>query len=303
MNKILITGATGMIGQQLSSELLKRGYTIHVLSRNNISSPLSSIQYYKWDLDNNEIDEAAFNGVSTIIHLAGENIGGSRWTKKQKEKIIASRTESIKLIYKKLQTNSTHQVKTVISSSAVGFYGDRGDTLLTEQSEIGTGFLSETCLHWESSVLDVPLSDIRVVILRTGLVINKSQGALPQMARLISLGLGSPLGSGKQWMSWIHLEDVISLFIFALENEKIKGVYNMVAPELINNEIFTQTLARELKRKTWLPNVPSFVLKGVLGEKSHLLLDSAKVSSEKIQKAGFIFKYPELKKALQDIYQ
>src|SRR5690554_3229748 len=143
MNKVLITGATGMIGQQLSSELSKRGYTIHVLSRDKHQSSSPLIQYYRWDVENNEMDEAAFNGVSTIIHLAGENIGGSRWTRKQKKKIIASRTDSIKLIYKKLKTNSTHQVKTVISSSAVGFYGDQGDNLLTEQSKIGTGFLSE----------------------------------------------------------------------------------------------------------------------------------------------------------------
>lgn len=302
MNKILITGASGMIGKPLSSELSKRGYAVNALSRSKQASS-SSIQYYKWDIANNEIDEAAFNGVSAIIHLAGENIGGSRWTKKQKHKIIISRTDSIKLIYKKLRTNSAHQVKTIISSGAVGFYGDRGNDLLTEQSEIGTGFLSEACLQWETAVLENNSNDFRTVILRSGLVLNKSQGALTQMAKLISLGLGSPLGSGKQWTSWIHLKDVISAFIFALENENVKGIYNMAAPEFVNNETFTKTLAKELKKTLWLPNIPSFVLKGVLGEQSHLLLDSAKVSSEKLQHAGFIFEFPKLKKALQNIYQ
>jgi uncharacterized protein (TIGR01777 family) len=302
MNKVLITGASGMIGKQLSKELLRRGYTINALSRNkHRSSP--SIQYYEWDITNGEIDEAAFNGIDTIIHLAGESIGGSRWTKNQKHNIITSRTDSINLIYKKLQTNSTHQVKTVISISAVGFYGDRGNNLLTEETEMGTGFLSDACMQWETAVLGNSSSDFRTVILRSGLVLNKSQGALPQMAKLISLGLGSSLGSGKQWVPWIHLKDVVSTFIFTLENENINGVYNMVAPEMVTNEMFTKAVAKELKRPIWLPNVPSFVLKGILGEQSHLLLDSAKVSSEKLQGTGFVFEFPEIKKALRDIYQ
>ena len=302
MNKVLITGASGMIGRQLSVELLKRGYKINALSRSK-QPPSSSIEYYEWDIENGVIDEAAFDGIDTIIHLAGESIGGSRWTKKQKQKIITSRTDSINLIYKKLQTLSIHQVKTVISMSAVGLYGDRGNELLTEESEIGTGFLSEACAQWESAVKGSQFDDMRTVILRGGLVLNKTQGALPQMAKLVSLNLGSPLGSGKQWTPWIHLKDVVATFIFTLENENVKGTYNMVAPELVTNETFIKSLATELKRTLWLPNVPSFILKAILGEQSHLLLDSAKVSSKKLIDSGFIFEFPELKKALRDIYQ
>jgi uncharacterized protein (TIGR01777 family) len=302
MNKVLITGASGMIGRQLSVELLKRGYKINALSRSK-QPPSSSIEYYEWDIEDGVIDEAAFDGIDTIIHLAGESIGGSRWTKKQKQKIITSRTDSINLIYKKLQTLATHQVKTVLSMSAVGLYGDRGNDLLIEESEIGKGFLSDACVRWETAVKGTPFNDIRIVILRGGLVLNKTQGALPQMAKLISLNLGSPLGSGKQWTPWVHLKDVVATFIFTLENENMNGTYNMVAPELVTNETFIKSLATELKKTLWLPNVPSFILKGILGEQSHLLLDSAKVSSKKLIDSGFIFEFPELKKALQDIYQ
>lgn len=302
MNKVLITGASGMIGRQLSTELLQRGFKINALSRSK-QSPSSSIQYYEWDIENGVIDEAAFDGIDAIIHLAGERIGGSRWTKRQKRKIITSRTDSINLIYKKLHTISTHQVKTVISMSAVGLYGDRGNKLLTEESEIGVGFLSDTCVLWENAVKGSQIDDIRAVILRSGLVLNKTEGALPQMAKLISLNLGSPLGSGKQWLPWIHLKDVVATFVFALENENFKGTYNMVAPELVTNETFTKFLATTLKKTLWLPNVPSIILRGILGEQSHLLLDSAKVSSKKLRDSGFIFEFPELKKALRDIYQ
>jgi uncharacterized protein (TIGR01777 family) len=302
MRKILITGASGMIGKALCEELSKKGYKINAFSRTKPQSS-STIQYYKWNILKNEIDEEAFNGISAIIHLAGENIGKSRWTKKQKDKIITSRTDSIKLIYEKLKANTTHQIESVISSGAVGFYGDRGDELLTEKSIIGKGFLSETCKQWEDSVLTNYLPNSRTVVFRIGTVLNKSQGALPQMANLISLGLGSPLGSGKQWMPWIHLKDVIAAFIFALENNRMEGIYNMTAPQLLTNEFFTKALADQLRKPLWLPAIPSFILKGVLGEQSHLVLDSDRVSSEKLQSEGFIFEFADIKKALQDIYQ
>lgn len=301
MRKILITGALGMIGKALCDTLSKKGYEINALSRK--IRPSSTVQYYKWDILKKEIDERAFTGVSSIIHLAGENIGGARWTSEQKRKIIRSRTDSIELIYEKLKANTSHQVETIISSGAVGFYGDRGNELLTEVSEAGEGFLSEVCKKWEASVYKNALPNSRKVIFRTGVVLNRLEGALPQMEKMVSLGLGSPLGSGKQMMSWAHRDDVISAYVFALENDKMDGVYNLVAPHFLTNKSFTKALAKELKKPFWLPAVPSFILKAVLGERSHLLLDSARVSSEKLQSEGFTFKYEDIKRALQNIYE
>jgi len=302
MRKILITGASGMIGQALCSTLSQKGYEINALSRSRENQSSSTVQYYKWDILKKEIDERAFIGVSSIIHLTGENIGGSRWTSEQKDKIITSRTDSIKLIYEKLKTNTSHQVESIISAGAVGFYGDRGDELLTEKSEAGTGFLSEVCKTWEASIYENSPFDSRKVIFRAGVVLNMLEGALPQMEKMVSLGLGSPLGSGKQMMPWIHLNDVVSAFVFALENNKMNGVYNLTAPHFLTNKYFTKALAKELKKPFWIPAVPSFILKAVLGEQSHLLLDSARVSSEKLQIEGFTFEFGDIKKALQNIY-
>jgi uncharacterized protein (TIGR01777 family) len=300
MRKILITGASGMIGKALCDRLSEKGYEINALSREIKSS--STVKFYQWDVLKKEIDENAFDGISAVIHLAGENIGKSRWTTEQKQKIIKSRTDSIKLIYEKLKTNTRHQVEAVISSGAVGFYGDQDDKLLTETSKAGTGFLSEACKQWETSVYKNNLNS-KTVIFRSGVVLNKLEGALPEMAKLVSLGLGSPAGSGMQWMPWVHLKDVVSAFVFALENNKINGIYNLTAPQFLTNKSFTKALANVLKKPLWLPPVPSFILKAVLGERSHLLLDSARVSSEKLQSEGFTFEFEDIKKALQDIYK
>lgn len=301
MHKVLITGGSGMIGSQLSLELVRKGYIVHILSRKPLP-PTASIRYFKWDLENKIIDEEAFNGISAIIHLAGENIGLSRWTARQKERIISSRAGSIKLIYEKLKTISTQKLRVIISSGAVGFYGDRGDELLTEESEMGTGFLSSSCQQWEAAVNDHPF-ECRTVIFRCGVVLNRNEGALPQVAKPITLGVGSALGSGKQWMPWVHQNDAVSAYVFALENENLHGTYNLVAPELVRNYHFTKVLAAELNKTLWAPHVPAFLLKAILGERVHLLLDSDRVSSAKIQEEGFVFAYPDLKEALKAIFK
>jgi uncharacterized protein len=300
--KILITGGSGLLGKPLTRMLLQKGYTIHHLSRNPQFHGNPRLTVFKWDIENRQIDENCIAGVSAIIHLAGENIADKRWTAKRKEKIIQSRTESIRLLYKLLERSPDHQVTTVISASAIGYYGNRDNEILNEDAPPGRGFLPLACIEWEKAVDEgIPLN-LRVVKLRTGIVLTDEGGALPEIAGPIKKGLGSPLGSGKQWMSWIHIQDVIRMYAFALENINLQGAYNMTAPNPVINSEMTKNLAQVLDRKLWLPNVPVIGLKVILGELSALVLDSARVSSAKMEAEGFKFDFPELNAALKEIY-
>jgi len=299
---ILITGGSGLLGKPLTRMLLQRGYAIHHLSRNPELHGNPRITVFKWDIDKNELDESCLSGVEAIVHLAGEGIAEKRWTNKRKQQIIRSRTDSINMIYQRLQRNPDHSVKTIVSASAIGYYGDRGDELLTEDAVPGEGFLPAACIEWEKAVDEGHKLNLRVVKLRTGIVLTDEGGALPEIAGPIRKGFGSPLGSGQQWMSWIHIHDVIRMYTFALEHPEIQGTYNMTAPDPVTNSEMTKSLARIFNKSLWLPNVPVFGLKLILGELSALVLDSAKVSSSKIRAAGFRFDYPELNTALQEIY-
>ena len=299
---ILITGGSGLLGKPLTRMLLQKGYNIHHLSRNPELHGNPRISVFRWDIDKNEIDENCLSGVEAIIHLAGEGIAEKRWTNKRKRQIIRSRTDSIALIYRLLRELPDHSVKTIISASAIGFYGDRGNEELTEASKAGNGFLPAACIEWEKAVDEGEKLELRVVKLRTGIVLTDEGGALPEMAGPIKKGFGSPLGSGQQWMSWIHIHDAIRMYVFALENRDIQGAYNMTAPDPVTNAEMTKSLGEIFDKKLWLPNVPAFGLKLLLGELSALVLDSAHVSSAKIRSAGFTFNYPDLNSALQAIY-
>ena len=282
--------------------LLQKGYSIHHLSRTPELHGNPRITVYKWDIDKNDIDERCLDGVIAIIHLAGEGIAEKRWTAKRKQQIIHSRTASISMIYDLLKRNPAHQVNTIISASATGYYGDRDDELLTEESSPGNGFLPVACIEWEKAVNKGTELNLRVVKLRTGIVLTNQGGALPEIANPIKKGVGTALGSGKQWMSWIHIQDVIKMYAYILENADMNGVYNMTAPNPVTNVEMTRALAEIFDKKLWLPNAPAFGLKLVLGEMSALVLDSAKVSSAKIEKAGFKFDFPKLSDAVKDIY-
>jgi uncharacterized protein (TIGR01777 family) len=297
---ILITGASGLIGKSLTEMLLKKGYIIHHLSRAG-SHDNPEIKTFKWDVFNSIIDENCIKGVDAIIHLAGENIGDKRWTKKRKARIIESRTESIRMLYNLLRKNN-HNIKTVISASAVGYYGDQGDKVLDEASPPGNDFAARVCIEWEKAVDEGRALGLRVVKLRTAIVLDKEEGALRQLALPIKYGFGAPLGSGKQWIPWIHLTDCTGIYLFALENN-LQGIYNMTAPYPVINKELTKAIAKELKKPLWLPNIPGFFLKIILGEMGEAVLSSAMVSADKILSAGFEFKFPHLKEALQDIYQ
>jgi uncharacterized protein (TIGR01777 family) len=299
---ILITGGTGLVGTKLTRLLLAKGYSVSHLSR-KIGDVDTRVHTYLWDVNKGEIDEHAVDGVDVIVHLAGANVADGRWAKERKKEIIRSRTKSIELIYKLMRDKKTHTVNTVISASGVGYYGDRADELLTEESAPGTDFLANVCLQWEHAADTGESLGLRIVKFRTGVVLDANGGALSALAKPVKFGVGSPLGSGKQWMSWIHEEDVIDMYLFAIANETLSGDYNMVAPNPVTNKQLTQAVAKQLHRPLWLPKVPAFALQLALGEKSSMVLASQKASAQKIEDAGFKFKYPTLTWALKELYK
>jgi hypothetical protein len=296
---ILITGGSGLVGRLVTRELLNGGYSVTHLSRKPGKD--SRVKTYLWDVYKGHIDEHCLDGVGTILHLAGENIAGKRWTNKRKNEIIESRTKSIELIYQLIRSRP-NQVNTVISASATGYYSDRGDELLTEDSPPNNDFLARCCLEWENAADQGKALHLRIVKFRTGVVLIKDEGALPEMAKPIKLGVGASLGSGRQWIPWIHWRDAAKMYLYAIEKINLSGVYNMTAPGPVTNKQFTRALAKQLHRPAWPIRVPAFVFKLLLGEMSTLVLGSTRVSAEKIEKDGFVFKYPELSGALKDIY-
>jgi len=301
MNKpkhILLTGGTGLIGRSLTKQLLENGYQVSLLSRSPGNDLL--VKTFLWDIGKSEIDAHCIDGVDTIVHLAGAGIADKPWTDKRKKELIDSRTKSIELVYGLLRTKG-HQVKSLISASAIGFYSDRGDELMTELSPPSNDFMAQCCIAWEKAVDEGATLGLRIVKFRTGVVLDNS-GALAKLAQPVKLYVGSPLGNGNQWIPWIHWLDVIDMYMYAIENESFTGVYNMVSPKPVTNKQLTQAVAKQLHKPIWLPNVPSFVLKVLLGEMSTIVLGSTKVSSQKIEEAGYQFKYPELTAALKEIY-
>ncbi|MDO3626992.1 TIGR01777 family oxidoreductase [Mucilaginibacter sp. BT774] len=296
---ILITGGTGMIGRLITEELLKQGYSVSHLSRKSGNNP--EVKTYLWDVNKDHIDDHCLEGIGTIVHLAGENIADKRWTHKRKKEIIDSRSRSINLIYRLIQSKS-NQVNTIISASGIGYYSDRGDELLTEDSPPKNDFMAQCCIEWEDAIDKGKELGLRILKFRTGVVLNKSEGALMQMAKPIKLGFGAPLGSGRQWVPWIHWQDVVDMYLYAIEKINLSGVYNMAAPNPVTNKQLTKALGKQLHRPIWPIKVPSFVFKLLLGEMSTIVLGSTRVSAEKIEMDGFTFKYPELVGALKQIY-
>ncbi len=300
--KILITGATGLVGRQLVKELLSNGVEIHFLTTQ--TSKLDNFPNCKgflWNPKENKIDIEAINGVTAIIHLAGANIG-KRWTTSYKKEIIASRVLGTTLLYQLLEQNK-HGVKHFITASGVGIYKSSLVHNYTEESnQFGTGFLADVVCKWEAAANAFTRLNIAVTKIRTGLVLDKIQGALPKMMQPIQMGVGAALGAGNQQMSWIHAKDLVRLYDFVLEN-KISGVINAVAPQVVTNTAFTEILAKQLHKKIYLPSVPTFMLKLLLGEMHLLLCESQKVSATKIKQLGFVFQYPKLSKALSNILE
>lgn len=290
---ILISGGTGLVGKKLSQMLEKKGHSVKILTRKKIND----LKFVQWNIDLNYIDPKALDGIDAIIHLAGEGIADKFWTAKRKIEIIESRVKSTRLLFDALSI-SKHQVKSIISSSAIGYYSERGEALMHEEDSAAKDFLGNTCLAWENEVNRIESLGIRTVKLRTGIVLSLDGGALKQMITPFKFNIGSSLGDGQQWMSWIHIEDLCNMFIYALENSEMQNVYNAVAPNPTRNKEFSKTLAKVLNKGFWAPNVPIFLLKLIFGEMSAVVLGSTKVSADKILKTGFKFKYEKLESAL-----
>ena len=300
--KILITGATGLIGTELVALLLQNGVTIHYLttSKKKIESQPNYHGFY-WNPDQGIIDENALMGVDSIIHLAGASIS-KRWTSKYKQEIIESRMLSLNVLFKALKDNP-NSVKQIVSASAIGIYPDNLTKLYTEDEKaVDESFLGKVVMKWEESVNKFKLLNIKVAKIRTGLVLSQKGGALPKMVKPIKIGIGSPFGSGKQMQSWIHIHDLINLYLFAVSNE-LDGVYNAVAPNPVTNKKLTQEIAKVLKKPLFMPNIPKFLMKLVLGEMHVILFSSQNVSSKKIEETGFTFKYKLIDKALQNVLE
>ncbi|RSK51440.1 TIGR01777 family oxidoreductase [Hymenobacter rigui] len=298
--KVLITGGTGMIGTRLAEMLIDGGYEVALLSRTPGSGRFRS---FRWDPTAGIIDEAAVPYADFIVNLAGSSVSDGKWTQERKREILSSRLAGTQLVAREL-AKQNHHVQAFISASAIGIYGDRDDQVVTEETPpAADDFLAEVCQQWEAAAQGVATHDhIRTAIFRIGIVLSPEGGALVPLARTVKMMAGAPLGSGKQYMSWIHLDDLCRLFMQALEQPQWQGTYNAVAPNPVTNQEFTETLAEVLHRPLVLPKVPEFGLKLVMGEMSEIVLASQRVSAEKTLQQGFRFEFPQLRGALESFY-
>ena len=291
MAKILVTGGTGLVGRRLTTLLTEKNHEVRILSRN----PKDKNEF-KWDVSKGFVDDKAIENIDYIIHLAGAGIADKRWTKERKEVIVNSRVATANLIFDKIKTQNI-PLKGFISASGSNYYGAQTTAKVFKESDaVGTDFLGQVCLRWEAAANQFKDLNIPVTILRTGVVLSKTGGALEKMRTPIV----SPLGSGNQYLAWIHIDDLCNLYIKAVE-EDFEGVYNTVSPESHTNRTFSKTLAKAIKRPYLPIAVPGFLLKLVFGELAIILLEGSRLSSDKLEKKGFVFQYKELESALESL--
>ena len=291
MSKILITGGTGLVGKRLTEMLTATNHEVVILSRN----PKNKNEF-KWDITKNYIDKKVFRNIDYIVHLAGAGIADKKWTNKRKKIIIDSRVESANLLYSAVQENNI-TLKGFISASGIGYYGAiTTDKIFEETDTYGNDYLGNVCRKWENAAQQFKTLKVPVTILRTGIVLSKNGGALEKMKTPVI----SPLGSGKQYLPWIHIDDLCKMYIDALEG-KLIGIYNAVAPEHQTSKTFSKTLAKSIKRPFARISVPSIMLKLMFGDMAIILLEGSRISSKKVQKDNFTFKFKTLKKALNHL--
>ena len=298
--KVLISGGTGMIGTRLAEMLIDAGYEVALLSRRPANSHYRS---FRWDPSAGIIEAAAVPYADYIINLAGSSVSEGKWTDERKRDIMTSRLGGTALLAREL-AKPNHHVRTFISASAIGIYGDSADRVVNEETPPAPAadFLADVSRQWELAAQDVDKLGIRTVISRIGIVLSPEGGALVPLARTVKMMAGAALGSGRQFMSWIHLDDLCRLLIQMLEEPQWQGTYNAVSPHPVTNQEFTQTLASVLHRPLVLPKVPEFALNLMMGEMSEIVLASQRVSAEKVLRQGFTFEYPHLKAALESFY-
>ena len=298
MEKVLITGGSGLIGLHLADYLSSPNYELKLLSR---KKNLNKSNIYFWDLNSGQIEEEALTGIDHIIHLAGAGIAEKRWTAKRKKEIIDSRVKSSELLFN--EVNKMYiKPKTFISASAIGYYGAiTNEKIYTEVDNSGNDFQGEVCQQWESSSQKFSELGIRNIQLRFGVVLSAKGGALPKMMLPIKLGVGSALGTGNQFVPWIHIDDVARIIEKAILDEGISGPYNVVAPEYRTYNELVKIIAQKLEKPLFMPNIPSFILKLVLGEMSQIVLEGSRMSNKKIINSAYTFSFPILDKALSNL--
>ena len=307
MPVVLISGGTGLIGTNLTRHLIGKNYEVIILTRDKDKpSENPKISYAYWDIKNQEIEDRAITRADHIIHLAGAGVMDKKWTKDYKKQIVESRTKSSSLIIKSLQENS-HQVKSFVSASAIGWYGGDTKPLKRKEGFIETdpadnSFLGETCRLWEASVTPVEEIGIRLVRLRTGIVLSNDGGAYKEFKMPLKFGIAGILGNGKQEVSWIHIDDLCRMYIEAIENKELNGNYNAVAPMPVTNKKLILHIAETIKNKFYIPiHVPEFLLKIMMGQRSIEILKGATVSDKRIKATGFTFFYPTIEAAIDEL--
>ena len=299
MTTVLITGGTGLVGRHLCKRLQKKGYGVAVLSRT--SRQEAAIPTYTWDLGKKEIEKKAIETADCIIHLAGANIGDKRWTVGRKQLIIDSRIKTGQLIFSKIKEQNKY-LQTFISASAIGYYGTiTSDKIFTETDPAANDFLGDTCRKWEQTADRFKELGIRTVKIRSGVVLTRQGGALSKMITPVKMGIGSAIGTGNQYLPWIHIDDLCDIYIKAIEDTQMDGAYNAVAPDHKTNKEFTRTLAHVLKKPFWFPNLPAITMKLMFGKMSEILLTGSRISADKIKATGYNFLFPDLEIALTDL--
>ena len=294
---VLVTGAGGLIGSQLVPFLTTGGHTVRRLTRGEADAGAGT---FTWDPAGGAVDEAAFDGVDAVVHLAGESIADGRWNDAKKRRIRDSRTGGTRFLAERLKDRE-QRPQVLVCASAIGFYGSRGDELLDERSSAGDDFLADVCSQWEAACQPARDAGIRVVNLRIGVVLSAAGGALEKMLLPFQLGAGGVVGSGRQYMSWIALDDLLKVILHALADDELHGAVNATAPAPVSNREFTKTLGRVLRRPTIVP-MPAFAARLAFGEMADaLLLSSARVVPKRLTQAGFEFAYPSLEGALRHV--
>lgn len=299
MATILITGGTGLIGKALSQSLIEQGHRVHILSRTPRAGAKAP-EFY-WNVEKQEIDEKALEGVEHIVHLAGIGVADKRWTEKRRQEIIDSRVNSMKLITGAVNRKGL-RLRSVVGASAIGIYGmETSEKIFSENDRGPRDFLWKTCELWERSYDSIKALADKTCVLRIGVVLSEKGGALKRLLPIFRAGLGSPIGNGKQYMPWVHLEDMVALIVESLFNPAVEGIYNAVATEHITNAYFSKSIAKALSKPYFMPAVPAFAMKLLYGEMANVLLLGSRASNQKLLNTGFRFKFPELKPALEAI--
>ena len=295
--RVLITGASGLVGTRLTSLLSARGHEVMHLSR----SKRGKVKTFTWDVDKHLIEPGALQEADAIIHLAGANVAEKRWTTERKKELIDSRVQSAQLLYNELKKGN-HHVRSFISASAVGYYGFENEQLtFDETSPGGNDFLATLTQQWEAQADNMKELGIRVAKLRVGVVLSKNDGALKPIVNTVKYLIGAPLGRGSQYISWVHHEDICNMFVYLLEHEELSGAFNGVADEPVTNKELTKAVAKQLNKPLIFPSVPSFGLRLAFGEMANIVLNGSKVSNRKIVDAGYQLKFPRLDVAIKDL--